>query len=61
MDTHKQQPGKLRPASIKDPPMKTYLQKLIRHINHPVLHNSESLLRQMKKELLYWMANSFPI
>ena len=41
------------------PPMKTQLQKLIQHINQPLLHNSESLGRQTKKEFKYWMANSF--
>jgi hypothetical protein len=35
--------------------------EIIRHINHTVLHNSESLSRQTKKELLYWMVVLFPI
>jgi hypothetical protein len=39
--------------------MKTQLLKLIHHINHPVLHNSESLSRQTKKECcIGWQTRS---
>ena len=43
------------------PEMKMQLQKLIRQFNHTGWQNSEAILRQAKKELLYCMVVSFPI